>query len=64
MLMAHDWPGNVRELEHAIERSMILCEEGFIGLEHPWEELTACNSAHTSGSRMRAARDLREALYR
>ena len=25
-LIAYDWPGNVRELEHAIERSVILCE--------------------------------------
>jgi transcriptional regulator with PAS, ATPase and Fis domain len=61
LLMAHDWPGNVRELENAIERSFILCNEGFIGLEHLPEELTARGSARTSGSRMRAARELLEA---
>src|SRR3990172_1877437 len=61
MLMAHDWPGNVRELENAIERSYILCDEGFIGLGHLPEELTARGSARTSGSRMRAARELLEA---
>jgi transcriptional regulator with PAS, ATPase and Fis domain len=61
MLMAHDWPGNVRELENAIERSYILCGEGFIGLEHLPEELTARGSARASGTRMRAARELLEA---
>lgn len=47
-----------------IERSFILCDEGFIGLEHLPEEMTARGSARTSGSRMRAARELLEALYR
>jgi transcriptional regulator with PAS, ATPase and Fis domain len=61
MLMAHDWPGNVRELENVIERSFILCDEGFIGLEHLPGELTARGAARTSGSRMRAARELLEA---
>jgi two-component system, NtrC family, response regulator AtoC len=26
IFMEYSWPGNVRELEHAIERSMVLCE--------------------------------------
>ncbi len=26
----HDWPGNVREMENAIERAIILCEDGMI----------------------------------
>jgi transcriptional regulator with PAS, ATPase and Fis domain len=61
MLMAHDWPGNIRELENAIERSFILCDEGFIGLEHLPVELTVRGSGRTSGPRMRAARELLEA---
>ena len=30
MLMVHSWPGNVRELEHAIERAIVLCNNGQI----------------------------------
>ena len=32
-LLDHDWPGNVRELENAIERAIVLCPGGMIGLE-------------------------------
>jgi len=32
-MQAYPWPGNVRELEHAIERAVILCEGGHIGVE-------------------------------
>jgi two-component system, NtrC family, response regulator PilR len=32
-LLDHDWPGNVRELENAIERAVVLCPGGAIGLE-------------------------------
>ncbi|MEO5352261.1 MAG: sigma-54 dependent transcriptional regulator [Magnetococcus sp. XQGC-1] len=31
-LLGHNWPGNVRELEHAIERALILAEDGVITL--------------------------------
>ena len=41
LLMAHDWPGNIRELENLIERSFILCGEGFIGIGQLPEELIA-----------------------
>ncbi len=33
-LIVHDWPGNVREMENAIDRAVILCDDGTIGREH------------------------------
>jgi DNA-binding NtrC family response regulator len=33
LLMRYDWPGNVRELEHMVQRMVILCETGKIGVE-------------------------------
>src|SRR5436190_5238629 len=30
VLLSYHWPGNVRELQNAIERAVILCEEGVI----------------------------------
>src|SRR5262245_14110514 len=33
-LCRHDWPGNVRELRNVIERAVILCDAGFINVEH------------------------------
>lgn len=32
-LLDYDWPGNVRELENAIERAVVLCSGGEIGLD-------------------------------
>jgi PAS domain S-box-containing protein len=61
LLMGHEWPGNVRELENAIERAFILCNEGFIGIEHLPEELTAHGASRTSSPDMRTARDLIDA---
>ena len=29
-LLRHEWPGNVRELHNALERAMIVCEDGLI----------------------------------
>ena len=34
MLQNYDWKGNVRELENTIERAIILCGSGIIGVEH------------------------------
>jgi len=61
LLMAHDWPGNIRELENAIERSFILCSEGFIGIEHLPEEVTACGAGDGASTDIRTARDLIDA---
>jgi PAS domain S-box-containing protein len=61
LLMAHDWPGNIRELENVIERSFILCSEGFIGIEHLPEELTVYRAAGRSASDIKTARDLLDA---
>jgi PAS domain S-box-containing protein len=61
LLMAHDWPGNIRELENVIERSFILCKEGFIGIVHLPEELTTHGRAQDFDSSMRTARELLEA---
>ncbi len=33
LIQEHDWPGNVREMENAIERSIILSEDGMITAE-------------------------------
>ena len=34
LLLAHPWPGNVRELKHAIERALVLADEGPIEPQH------------------------------
>jgi len=61
LLMAHDWPGNIRELENAIERAFILCDKGFIGIEHLPEALTARGVPLELDSNMKTARHLMEA---
>ena len=33
-MLSYHWPGNVRELRNALERATILCDGGFIGVEH------------------------------
>ena len=33
-LAAHPWPGNVRELRDVVEKAVLLCDTGEIGLEH------------------------------
>jgi NtrC-family two-component system response regulator AlgB len=41
----YSWPGNVRELRNAVERGVILCPGGAVGLEHLPGQLTAATSA-------------------
>jgi transcriptional regulator with PAS, ATPase and Fis domain len=33
-LRHYHWPGNVRELERVIERALVLCSDGVVGVEH------------------------------
>jgi two-component system response regulator PilR (NtrC family) len=33
LLLSHDWKGNVRELKNAVERAMIFCDRGTIGVD-------------------------------
>jgi transcriptional regulator with PAS, ATPase and Fis domain len=61
LLMAHDWPGNVRELENIIERSFILCREGYIDIGHLPEELTSARAHIRDGMGIRSAHDLIDA---
>ena len=58
LLMAHAWPGNVRELENVIERSVILCREGNIGINHLPDELTESGRAIDKDSSVRTAHTL------
>jgi Nif-specific regulatory protein len=34
LMLRYPWPGNVRELENAIERALILCDDGVIETSH------------------------------
>ena len=61
LLMAYDWPGNIRELENAVKRAFILCTEGYIGIEHLPEELTAHGAMTATGSDVRNAHDILDA---
>ena len=61
LLMAHDWPGNVRELENVIERSFVLCREGFIDIAHLPEELRARGRSGAVAPGIKDAHDLLEA---
>ncbi len=53
-LLQYQWKGEVRELENVIERSVIFCDEEFVGLEHlpeymrPAETLSSLSSGHGS----------------
>jgi transcriptional regulator of acetoin/glycerol metabolism len=33
LLLGHSWPGNIRELDHAIERAVLMAEDGFVKAE-------------------------------
>ncbi|MGE0791037.1 MAG: sigma-54-dependent transcriptional regulator [Sandaracinaceae bacterium] len=45
-LRDYAWPGNVRELENVVERAVVLCREGTIGVEHLPAAVAAAESDH------------------
>jgi Nif-specific regulatory protein len=47
MLMAYHWPGNVRELENAIERAVLVCDDGVV---HPHHLPPTLQTAEASGT--------------
>jgi PAS domain S-box-containing protein len=61
LLMAHDWPGNVRELENVVERSLVLCHEGFIGIGHLPRELTGRSAPLSPRADAQSAHNLLDA---
>ncbi len=61
LLMAHHWPGNIRELANIIERSFIMCNQGFIDIVHLPDELTAHITSTPHGNNVRSAHDLLDA---
>jgi PAS domain S-box-containing protein len=68
ILLRHDFPGNVRELENIIEYSFILCQSGFIQVEHLPEYLqpgTETPDRHSPQTLEEIkCRAVREALHR
>ncbi|PTY38631.1 Fis family transcriptional regulator [Saccharospirillum sp. MSK14-1] len=63
-LLKYDWPGNVRELENAIQRSLILCDDGEIGLdelgldENEWQIPESLARRESAGSEHNGAQPL------
>lgn len=39
LLQLHDWPGNIRELRNVLERALLFCDDGVIGVAHLPPEL-------------------------
>jgi DNA-binding NtrC family response regulator len=47
-LMAYDWPGNVRELQNAIERAVVLSNDGELNIEDMFQHLSLKSSSYGS----------------
>jgi Nif-specific regulatory protein len=47
VLIRHKWPGNVRELENAIERAVLVCDDGVV---HPHHLPPTLQTAEASGT--------------
>jgi len=65
-LVHYDWPGNVRELEHAVDRALIMAEDGHISCaDLPPQVLKAADArASADGVRAAGGASLREQLRR
>ena len=49
LLIRYDWKGNIRELENTVERSVILCREETITVQHLPAPIQALIGEHDSG---------------
>ncbi len=47
VMMDYNWPGNVRELENCIERALVVCESGNIGVDSLPEKVKDAKSGKT-----------------
>jgi len=59
ILMQYSFPGNVRELENIIEYCFILCQEGFIQVEHLPEYLQPAESSEKELSRPQTMQEIK-----
>jgi DNA-binding NtrC family response regulator len=61
-LLAYGWPGNVRELSNAVERAVVLCAGGQIGVAHLPPEIAGTQGADVGYQR--AMSEFERALLR
>jgi len=47
-LQAYEWPGNVRELQNIVERILLVCEDGHIGISHLPPEIVNAAIGHNT----------------
>ena len=52
-LRAYDWPGNVRELRNAIERAVVLADDGVVNAKHLPDTVRGDRRAPASSGGMR-----------
>jgi DNA-binding NtrC family response regulator len=45
LLCDHEWPGNVRELDNRVQRAVLVCGEGPIGVSHLGERTSGAHAA-------------------
>ncbi len=63
MFKAYGWPGNVREMRNILERMLVRCERGFLGIRHvPVELFSHSRQQGTGTSLAEQIRDLERKL--